>query len=579
MVLIITGLSSALIVIIDGLLTSRYLGAEMMSAQGIASVYFPIVSIITCILSLGCQTLTVEYVSKCKKDDARKVITMSSIIGVGLTLFVTLIIWLFSDSVAVLFGAPEGTSIQSSVVDYLRGASVGACGWLLFVVLSPIIQLDGGGKICTLASIVMAIVDVGCDILLGIVLKMGLFGMGLASGLSHISAGVIMLTYMFSKKCGIKYDFKNISFKSFNRVFINGIPRALSMISKSIGPIILNFIVLNIVVNDATTTVGMSAYAVQKSVSYVVTSIGYAIGGSIFMIGTFYYNERNYSGFKSTLLIALRSIFHFVFPFALILFIASPLITKLYISGWETDSLLYETTLTALKFYFISLPFLAFNVSFSNYMQSIGKKSITNVLNIIIECICPVIACFVLSRSCGYRGFFVGFFVGQAALSLICVITFLINCLSSSNKYKKLFLPRDFVKDSVITIEKTLTTIEEASDISESVRLLKNVCSDNRKIFKVALCVEEVCTNIIKHGFAKDNKKHSIMVRVVVEDERVVLTIKDDCKMFDITKKLKVWELDSEHPEKNIGIRMIMSLSKEIYYSNIMNMNNLQIII
>ena len=140
-------------------------------------------------------------------------------------------------------------------------------------------------------------------------------------------------------------------------------------------------------------------------------------------------------------------------------------------------------------------------------------------------------------------------------------------------------LPKDFIKENNVTIEQTIHTIEESIKLSETIRTLKNVKLDSKKLYKLALCVEEICVNIITHGFNKDNKKHSIILKVIIDENSIILTITDDCKMFDITKKLETMEVDPKHPEKNVGIRMIMALSKGIHYSKIMNMNNLQIII
>mgnify|MGYP003310489346 CR=1 FL=1 len=578
-VLITSQLSSALIVIIDGLLTSRYLGAEMMGAQGIGSVYFTMISFVACLLSIGCQILTVQYLSKCSKDSARNIVTTSCIVGFILSILITLIIWIFPNGVAVLFGAPNGSLIQQYVADYLKGVSLGACGYVLYIILSRIVQLDGGGKLCTLTSIILVIVDIICDIVFGILLKMNLFGMGLASAISHILASLIMLIYMFSKRCNIKFNFKKLNFKYLGKVFINGIPRAVSMISRSIGPIILNVIILNILVNGASSTIGMSVLSIQNSNSYMVTSIAYSLGGSILLIGTFYFNERNYTEFKETINIVLKKLLFFVLPFTLLLVLASPLIVRIYISDWQTNDYFYKLSITSLRCYFSSLPFLAFNICFSNFMQTISKKVITNILNFISECLCQVLACFVLSRFLGYLGFFLGFLVGQAVLTLILGTIILINHLSTSNKYQKFFLPKDFIKENNVTIEQTIHTIEESIKLSETIRTLKNVKLDSKKLYKLALCIEEICVNIITHGFNKDNKKHSIILKVIIDENSIILTITDDCKMFDITKKLETMEVDPKHPEKNVGIRMIMALSKGIHYSNIMNMNNLQIII
>ncbi len=141
-------------------------------------------------------------------------------------------------------------------------------------------------------------------------------------------------------------------------------------------------------------------------------------------------------------------------------------------------------------------------------------------------------------------------------------------------------LPHDFINENTFVFERSIHSIEEALAISESIMALcKGTDLDKSQIYKLSLCVEEMSVNVFKHGFTKDNKSHIVMIRIVVEGNRAVLTVMDDCKEFDITKKLKTWEIDPENPEKYIGIRVIMSLAKEVHYTNTMNINNLQIIL
>jgi len=577
-VMIIAELSGAITAVIDGMITSRYLGSDMMSAYGIASSYFTIVSIISGVLMIGCQSLAVEAISKGKKEDAKKIVTLSAITGIILTGLITLIMWIAPGMIAVLFGASKGDTLTIDYIsDYLRGISIGAPFWFLFVLLTPIVQLDGGGKTATIAAIVMGIVDIVCDILFGIVLDMDLFGMGLATALSHMGACIVMVIFMLSKKSTIKFYFKNPKFNTLPRVIVNGLPRAISMIARTIGPILLNIIVLNIVVGS---NIGMTALSVQRSTSFCATSIGWGIGGAMLMIEGLYYNERNFTEFKSTMFIGLKNILMLVVPFSIILFFVSPFIARFYVADYKNNLELYETSLKALRYFYISLPFVAFNVSFASYIQSLNKKVLTYLLNASIECIALVVACYLLSINNGYNGFFLGFFVGEAVLSFICILWFLLNKLIKKNTYAKYMLPDDFIKEGTLIIEKNVYCVDDCVKASEEISdLCANTKLSKSQIYKLSLCVEEMCVNVFTHGFTKDNKKHNVRYRIVIEGDRVVLTLIDDCKMFDITKKLKTFAIDKEHPEKNCGIRMLLLIAKEIHYTNTMNINNLQIIL
>ena len=91
----------------------------------------------------------------------------------------------------------------------------------------------------------------------------------------------------------------------------------------------------------------------------------------------------------------------------------------------------------------------------------------------------------------------------------------------------------------------------------------------------MALAVEEMCGNIIEHGFNKDKRDHSIDVRVLKKGDDYILRIRDNCLIFDPVKQLEMYSENDimHHP----GIRIIVGLSKEFRYTCILKLNNLLI--
>ena len=89
---------------------------------------------------------------------------------------------------------------------------------------------------------------------------------------------------------------------------------------------------------------------------------------------------------------------------------------------------------------------------------------------------------------------------------------------------------------------------------------------------KIHLCLEEMGANIIRHGF-DDGKEHSVDVRVIKKDDCFTIRMRDDCRAFDP----KNW-YEIHNPvdiTKNIGIRLVMRMAKDVQYVNTMQLNNL----
>ncbi len=80
----------------------------------------------------------------------------------------------------------------------------------------------------------------------------------------------------------------------------------------------------------------------------------------------------------------------------------------------------------------------------------------------------------------------------------------------------------------------------------------------------------ERTSNIVEHGFG-GKKSHSIDVRVVHKENQLMLRIKDDCRAFNPEEKMKL--IDPDYITHNIGLRMVHSLAKETFYSNVLGLN------
>ena len=142
-----------------------------------------------------------------------------------------------------------------------------------------------------------------------------------------------------------------------------------------------------------------------------------------------------------------------------------------------------------------------------------------------------------------------------------------------------MLLPKDFGIPEEDRLELSPATIEEVTGLSEKAYTFcieRDISPSNSN--KLALCVEEMAGNVIEHGF-NDGKPHHMDVRVLVKGDTVILRLRDDCRHFDLREKVKKWTPDPEHPEKYMGIRMVLQMAKDIAYTNTMNTNNLIITI
>ena len=348
----------------------------------------------------------------------------------------------------------------------------------------------------------------------------------------------------------------------------DGLPRAMCMLSRAILPILMNSLLLRLVGDP-----GMTALSAMTNSSFVVGALGWGIGGAMLIMGGMMLGEQDVDGLKTVRKTALKDILFFVTALAAAVFLCAPLIARLFV---PLGGPALDMALTFIRCYAISLPFLAFNVSMANYLQVVSRTMESNIVNIAIELLFTAVTAFIFSSFLdGGLGICIAYPVGQAALSLCLVLRLMAAKSPGQSGQEHMLLPKGFGIPKEDCIECSLHTMPEVLELTEQV---VPFCTDRGIAMKNAqrlkLCVEEMAGNIIEHGFS-DGKKHHLDVRILVKDASVVLRLRDDCSKFDFRDQVDCWQLDPEYPEKNIGIRLVMKMAKDISYTNAMNTNNL----
>ncbi|MBO4383912.1 MAG: ATP-binding protein [Clostridia bacterium] len=567
--MLVAELSGAFTAVIDGIITGQFLGPVSLAAFGIGTPYFSIASIVSGILMVGSTAMCTRAIGRGDKTELTRVFSLTILLGAVASVLLAALGFGFADSLASLFGAKaSASSLHGQTAQYLRGIFLGAPGFIMFVILTPLLQLDGDSLRPQLASIVMAIVDIGGDVLNVTVFKGGLFGMALASTFSHYAALLVLLTHFIKKSDLFTFSLREVGLKTAPKLMSDGLPRAACMLCRGILPIVINSLALKLAGDS-----GVAAYSTMNSTTFVVGSLGWGIGGAVLIMGGMTVGEQDTRGLVTVIKTALKDILIGVVLLAAAVFAAAPLIAGLFIT--EAGEI-RDMAAAAIRCYAAALPFLAFNVSASNHFQSISRKAEAYAVNICIELVCTALAALALSSFIGVTGLWLAFPTGQALLSLAIALRAV---FGRDGKRKGLasflMLRKDFGVNENDCVERSVVSMDDVIALSVDVG---EFCSSHgigkKEANRVALCIEEMAGNVVEHGFA-DGKPHHLDVRVIVKDGKTVLRMRDDCAFFDLREQAKKWSFDPEHPEKNIGIRMVMGASEDVVYTRTMKTNNL----
>ncbi|GIU79358.1 MAG: hypothetical protein KatS3mg005_2596 [Bryobacteraceae bacterium] len=117
-------------------------------------------------------------------------------------------------------------------------------------------------------------------------------------------------------------------------------------------------------------------------------------------------------------------------------------------------------------------------------------------------------------------------------------------CLQVPSSTENLALIREFV-----------SAIGEQAGFSEN------------ETMKLALAVDEACTNVIEHAY-QNEASHEVTVRVTVDDEEVAFEVIDRGRGFDPTQEpaLPVEELIRRRRSGGLGLRLIRTIMDDVQY-------------
>ena len=259
---------------------------------------------------------------------------------------------------------------------------------------------------------------------------------------------------------------------------------------------------------------------------------------------------------------------------AVLILLAVPF-TRLFIR--DTADPVYQMTITAFRLMPITMPLALVCQAWLNYGQVSRKQVLTHSLALIDGMLCPCLAMLALVPALGMNGIYFALILNGFVTVIYPVIySIVFNRKIPTNLDQLLMIPDSFGAPERDRLDISLHSDEEVVNIAERVQkfcIEKGL--EERKAYLSGLFLEEMAGNIVDHGFTKDKKEHSVDVRVVCKDGDVILRLKDDCIPFDPKQRADI--IDPDDITKNIGIRMVYSMAKDITYQNILGLNVLTI--
>ena len=544
-------------IVIDGMIVGNILGPEALAAVNLVLPVTLIFNSLYVLFGVGGSALYSVALGRREKERAQQFFTVALAAMLAASLLVMFGgLFLCGGIAKALTGnAPDLTEL---VYDYLRIVMLAAPLLIVVPGLVYFIRSSGNVRTASAALITANVVNLVLDLVYIGGLDMGIKGAALATGTGYFTGLLIALYGAFHcETMKLSAVSAGDAVKLLGETASTGLPNTINTV--------LNFFRLtciNVIVMMYLGSSGVTAFSVCTSCLSIVSMF---VGGSAQTMGPLLgtlYGEGDTKGVRFTVkkaawitgisTLALLAVFE-VFPGQ---------ITGMF---GVSDAGQTAIAVEALRIYAWNLPVMGILFVAMCVYPILGFKKLSSFIALLEGFLIVVPAAWLLARLIGPAGIWAAFPAGEFGTLLIL---FLVTGRIRKDRphLNGLFLLEKEQKKNVLDV----TMIQE---ISQAVALSEKAisfCAENRvpeiTANKVGLALEEMAVNTIKQK-KKEKKKSYMDVRITIGGEHICISVRDNGAPY--------------HPflqENTSGdfdnIRMILAITDEAVYDNILGMNS-----
>ena len=565
---IFSALAVSLCLLIDIVVIGRYLGDKAMAAYQLANPMLLSIGAVGTLLSAGVQVVCSKTLGSGSREETNAGYSSAVAVAVAVSLLFTAIVLIFTPFLTHAMGAGTKGDLFDMTKGYLAGFSIGAPGSMGALVLVPFLQMAGQGNLLIVGVLSMTVTDVVLDLLNVLVFPNGLFGMGqmfgmgLASSLSYYAALIISGAYFLTKRCVFKFSMKDVSMRKILELFREGLPAGFNMASSVILVLVINRILRYTGGSDA-----VAAFAPVLTVGNTANAISTGIGGVSLTLSGIFWHEEDRTAMETVIRQLIRSGAVLGLCMGIFLVLMAPPLISLFIphEGATKDMAVFGLSMFAAGM----IPCAVTN-ALKNAWLGTGRVVLTEAVSMIEGSVFPAAAAFIFSSFMGVTGAWLYFPAGEwLTLLFLCILITVTTRKLPWKNDASLLLKKDFGVTPENLLEMDLHTMHEVAKASRKAEQFCLGHGQNAKISNhIALCVEEMAGNTIRHGFARDKKHHDLSVRLLHKDSGLTLRFRDDCSAFDPFHYIPKENKDA------LGLRLVLAFATDVRYTYAMNLNN-----
>lgn len=399
--------------VVDGIFVSNCVGSNAFAAVNLIMPAIMILGTLGFMVGTGGSALISKTIGEGDKKKANRYFSMLVYLLVIIGFILTVLGVILIEPIAKLLRADE--NMLQDCITYGRTLLIFLIPFCLQNAFQSFLIVAEKPTFGLIISVISGISNMLLDYILIYVLKMGVLGAALATGISQVIGVIIPIVYFATKKNNIlQFTKTKFELKPILRSCANGSSEMLTNLSMSLVNMLFNAQLMKYIGSDGVVAFGIIMYV---AFIFVGTYLGYSIGTAP-IIG-YHYGAENKDELKSLLKKSIIIIGITSLVMTGLAEILSKLLASIFVS--YNEGLLNMTT-NAIRLVSIAYLISGFNMFSSSFFTALNNGFVSATISFFRTLVFQVIMILLLPKIWGVNGIWLAVAVAELLSLFVCIM-------------------------------------------------------------------------------------------------------------------------------------------------------------
>ena len=358
--------------VIDGIVLGRFVGANALASVNLVLPCYSLISAFAIVMGIGGQTLVSISLGRGDKQEANNALRSVFVFLLGMSVVVSLVIFLSAGKIASFLGANE--VLLPDAVHYIR-ALVPFFPLLCAMFFGDyIIKAMGHPLYATSVMGITVVLNIVLDLVFVAVLGWGVMGAGLATGIAFTMGACFNVPRLFSRHEVVAVQRGRYDRRLVWNAFYNGSSEGMSELSVAITVFLFNITMMRYLGES-----GVAAFTAINYILFIGTTVFLGISDGIIPIIGYNYGARQQERIKSILKLAARTNSLIGIGLFLLLLLFGEQVIGLFFKDHGSEA--FEIASRGVSIYCFAFLLCGLNILASSYFTAIGNAKISIIIS------------------------------------------------------------------------------------------------------------------------------------------------------------------------------------------------------